>query len=415
MSAPAYSLAERDRRWNLARKFMEQQGVDGLIVFGEHEDAGPAPYCYDNWFTNDRPGSTVVFPRMGRPIVLTLLPACVVDHFQATDRGEKLWILPEDIRVGRHAAALTAALREKDLSKSTIGVLGLEPFIPLHPEGVVPFQLWHKVLTENPEATFKSVGEDFARLIMPLSDEEVAVVRHAAKIGDSMAEAMVMAARPGSAENEIVRAAIDAAHAEGTVVPMLHLYSGPTAINWGQPRWTYSPQARPRILQNGDVITSEVFCNFGMRATQLQVSIAIGEVHQDVDRASKVARECYEAGLNALRPGVKFGDVAQAMRKPLHDAGGWSKGPQIHSLNPIFAICGLDVDLSVVGVSDKYPRIRHLDTLSEDLIIELGMTFAFEPSCAFGSRGVTIGGTVVVGQDGPIELNPDVAKLFRTN
>ena len=233
MSLPAYSLAERYRRWDLARKFMEQQAVDALIVFGEHEDAGPAPYCYDNSFTNDRPGSTVVFPRMGRPLALTLMPACVVDHAQATDRGEALWLLPEDIRVSRHAGALTAALKEKELSKSTIGVLGLEPFIPLHSEGVIPFQLWHKVLTQNPEATFKSVGDDFGKLIMSLSDEEVAVVRHAAKIGDSMAAAMVKAARPGAAENEIVRAAMDAAHAEGTVVPMLPSLFRPSCYQLG--------------------------------------------------------------------------------------------------------------------------------------------------------------------------------------
>jgi hypothetical protein len=33
-----------------------------------------------------------------------------------------------------------------------------------------------------------------------------------------------------------------------------------------------------------------------------------------------------------------------------------------------------------------------------------GMTFSFEPSCMSGKRLVNLGGTVVVGKDGPIEL-----------
>jgi len=64
---PMFSLAERDRRWDLARSFMDREGLDALLVFGEHEDAGPAPFCLDTWFTNDRPGAIVVFPRTGEP------------------------------------------------------------------------------------------------------------------------------------------------------------------------------------------------------------------------------------------------------------------------------------------------------------------------------------------------------------
>jgi Xaa-Pro aminopeptidase len=46
------------------------------------------------------------------------------------------------------------------------------------------------------------------------------------------------------------------------------------------------------------------------------------------------------------------------------------------------------------------------------MVLEPGMTFAFEPGCGFGSRIVTIGGTVIVGDDGPIELNPYTAQLL---
>jgi hypothetical protein len=59
---PAFSFAERDRRWNLAKRFMDVHGFDNLLVMGEHEDAGPAPFIFETWFTNDRPGAIGCLP-----------------------------------------------------------------------------------------------------------------------------------------------------------------------------------------------------------------------------------------------------------------------------------------------------------------------------------------------------------------
>jgi hypothetical protein len=43
-----------------------------------------------------------------------------------------------------------------------------------------------------------------------------------------------------------------------------------------------------------------------------------------------------------------------------------------------------------------------------------GMSWAFEPSAVFGGRAVNLGGTVIIGKDDPIELNPLTAQLLRT-
>ena len=392
---------------------MEQEDLDALVVFGEHEDSGAAPYNIDNWFTNDRPGTTVVFEKVGEPITLAPMPSFICEHMEGSARGDELWIRPENLRLGRDANSLVNTLREQGLTKSRIGVLGLEPGGPWHPGGVMPFVTWSEVVQQLPSATFMAVGNAFLPLVMRHSDEDIAVLRHAASIGDSMVDAMVQAARPGAAESEIVKAAIDAALTRGTAVPMLHLNSGPTAVTWGPPRWTYRPQA-PRTLQNGDLIASEVFCNSGPRQVQLQCTIAIGEVHTDVERAAAVARACYEAGLKTLRPGVRFGDVANAMLAPVQEAGGYNKGPQVHSLNPIHAVCGFAIDFARHGLAkDGYLAVASSGTTQADMVVRAGMSFAFEPSCGFGPYVVCLGGSVIVGRDGPIELNPSFAQLLR--
>ena len=306
---------------------MDREGLDALIVFGEHEDSGPSPFCVDTWFTNDRAGMTVVLPRGEEPIAFVPLSTYVNGHLMSAGRGDASWVTPERIRVGTHSGEIVDALNEHGLARGKIGVVGLEPYIPWEPEGIVPYQLWKNILARFPEVEFKPVGLALARLMMPLSQEEVAVVRHSAGIGDAMARAMVNAARPGVSEAEVFKAGMAAAHERGTAIPWIHLWSGPEAAGFGPPQWAYRPQD-PRILQDGDLISAEVFSSFGMRQTQHQVTITIGEVHADFERCARIARACYDAGLRTLRAKTRFGEVAEAMLKPVEEAGGWVRAPR---------------------------------------------------------------------------------------
>jgi len=101
MAVPVFSMAERDRRWGLARGFMDLEGLDALLVFGEHEDAGPASAAYDRWFTNGRAGTRVIFPRAGEPVALLPSVQYVLDHLESSRRGDSVWIPPEDLRASR--------------------------------------------------------------------------------------------------------------------------------------------------------------------------------------------------------------------------------------------------------------------------------------------------------------------------
>lgn len=411
-SVPMYSLAERDRRWTIARSFMEREGLDALLVFSEHEDAGPAPACFDTWFTNDRAGATVIFPSTGEPVVLVPLPTFMLDHMESLRRGDGSWVAPHNIRLGRFSASIEAALEEHGLGKGQIGVFGLDPYIPWHPEGIVPYGTWNSILTRFPDANFRPVALAFARLMMPLSDEELAVLRYSAKIGDEMARAMVAAARPGVSEAEVYAAGMDVANRSGTVVPGMHFWTGPAPAASGPPQWAFRPQP-PRVLQHGDFIHAEAFSSFGMRQTQHQVAIAVGEVHEELERAATVARASYDAGLQALRPGATFGEVSEAMLLPLEASGGWTRGPQIHGLNPYGALCRIPAGRAQVDGAENYPSVPALPTGLADLVLEPGMSFAFEPSCGFGNHLVTLGGTVIVGGDEAIELNAYTARLLR--
>ncbi|GGM93799.1 putative peptidase [Lentzea pudingi] len=409
---PRFSLAERDRRWDLANAFMERRGLDALLVYGEHEDAGAMPLYFDTWFTNDRAGTTVLMPKGEEPVVLVPMPLYLLDRLEAERRGHDVWVSAPSVRLGRDAGTLIAAFRDLGLSRARIGVVGLDPHIPWHPEGVIPFRLMHGLGVELPEVEIVSVGSEFGLLLFQLSEEEVEVVRYTARIGDAMVEAMVEATRPGVSEAAVYTAGTAAALSYGTVVPGMHLWSGSEYAASGPPAWSYRP-GEARIIQDGDVLMAEVFCNFGMRASQHQVTIAVGEVHEDIERAALIAGDAYRAGLAALRPGAAFGDIAEAMLAPVEAAGGWVRGPQVHALNPCVGLARIPANsLRVEGI-EQYPNCPETPTMPPNLVLAKGMTFAFEPSCGFERHLVTVGGTVLVGDDGAEELNPRTAQLLR--
>jgi len=412
MAIPTYSMDERDRRWNLARKFIEHEGLDALLIFGEHEDAGPAPVAYDTWFTNGRAGTTVIFPRAGEPVSLLPMAMFTMDHLESTLRNDVVWMSPRNLRASRDSRAVISTLEEMGLAKGNIGVVGLEPYPPWHPEGIIPYHLWNNILQRFSDVDFKPVAHKLSRLIFPQSKEEIAVVRHSASIGDSMVRAMVQTAAPGVLESEVYAAGMAAGFSRGAMPSPMHFWSGPDPVASGLPQWAYRPQA-PRVLQNGDVITAEVFCNFGGRHTQHQVLIAIGEVYEDYLRAAKVVRAAYNAGLKALRPGRTFGDFVNDMVKPTQAAGGWIFGPAVHGLNPLMALSGFPGDISRVSGAEIYPSATDQRTILGDMVLEPGMCFAFEPNYAFGRHLVHLGGTVIVGEDEPIELNPYTTEILQ--
>lgn len=410
-STPVFSTTERDRRWALANRLMDEEGLDALLVYGDRESSFPGSFAPDAYLTNDRPGGIVILPRGGQPISLVILPTVVADHIQAARTGTPGWLLPENIYCGKVGSNVVEVLQERGLDAATIGVVGLEPYPPFYFDGVIPFATWQTIVEELPAATFREVGARFFDLTSVKSDEELAVLRFAAGAGERMCQAMLDAARPGAGEQELYAAAMHACHQHGAYSTGIILGSGDRFVGWGFPAWTYRPQA-PRVLGDGDVVLAEVFCSFGMLETQQQPAIAVGRVHPDVERSADAARRSYLAGVELLRDGVPFGDVVAAMRRPMRAVDGWQVHPLVHSISPFGRIGAGDRTLDVPEAA-AYGKVLPIPNLGLEEPLREGQVFAFEPNCAIGDHLVNLGGTVVVGRDHGTELNHLPTRLMR--
>lgn len=407
---PTYSFTERDRRWSLANQLMEDHGLDALIVYGDREGAYPAFYSPDAWFTNERPGSIVIFPKGEEPIVIVFLLTVIEDHIQALSTGRQSWIRPENIYAGKMGTNVVEIIEDRGLDACTFGVVGLEPYTPYFFDGVIPYNTWKAITEDLPKARFKMIGNEFFALTAVKSTEEIAVLKWSAAIGEKMCEAMRAAARPGVGEHEIYAAAVDTAARNIGYTGQILLGSGPEFVGWGQPTWLYRPEA-PRTIREGDVILSEVFSSFGMLETQHQPAIAVGQIHNDFYNAAALAHASYEAGVKMLKAGTVFGDVVEAMRAPMREAVCWHVHPLVHSLTP-YTMIGSGERIADHPEMARYGKILPIPSMGTERVLEAGMVFALEPNCGIGRRMINLGGTVIVGEDGGIELNKNSTRLM---
>lgn len=410
MARSELTLEERDRRWNGVRKLLRDRKLDALLAFGLK-----GREQVDRWLTNDRSGSIVLFPADGEPVQLVWTAYMALSHLVSSERGEGSWV--NDLRAGLTGVDVVTLLREQGLAEARLGMIGIHTHGPGEPEGWVPYTTWTHVQAELPRATFEEVSDEILALMLVKSEEEIAVTRWAAEIGERACEAMLKTVAPGVSEADVYAAAmaeIIRHGAQGCVSPYLTpmiLHSGPDNPSWGPPAWMVRAQ-EPRRLERGDVVAAELFPTYGGIESQQQMAIAISPVSPVVEECAEIARASYEAGVKALGPGVTFGSVVDAMERVLTEARAWHLTPLIHTLAPLWWVSGTGVGLfENIPEMRRYGNIRPTPVRGADRVVTAGMTFELEPNACKGRVRVNIGGTVVVTEHGVVELNQIPTRL----
>jgi Xaa-Pro aminopeptidase len=322
-----------------------------------------------------------------------------------------MWIDPAGIRVGADADGIAEVLRQHGLQHAPAGVLGPGIVAPGRLGPVAPYPPWRDVLVRLPHVRLKPVGQSFLFATACLSEEELAVVRYCAAAGEAAARAMAAAAAPGATEAEVCAAGTAAAFRLGCPVSTL-MWSGPGFVAWGPPSWSYRPEP-PRALEEGDVLLAEIAPRFGMKETRHPAAIAIGGQHPDIETAAVLARASYQAGLCAARVGNTFGDLAEAMLMPLKQACSWNPQPLVRMLSAPGPAGGFGGGLGQLPQARRYGRLSPAPAVGGELPLAPGMCCAFGPSAVVAGRAVSLGGTVLIGEDDPIELSPFTARMLR--
>lgn len=398
---PTLSLAERDRRWARARALMADHDVEALVVAGLR-----GRESYETYLSGESIQGIVVMGREADPIYLTWSPFRILGRDDRDAVGD-FWIA--DIRAGLLAPSTIGALREIGCEAGRVGVVGLRSKSPMELEGFIPYGIWQPVTEALPAVEFVELSEAFALMMMEKGDEELALLRYCAEVGERACQAMLEVVSAGVDEAEIYATVMAEIYRHGatTNAPHLIVRSGSDTLGWGPPEWANLRAVPPRAVQPGDLVYAELMTNCGGLESQQQMCVSVGEPSPQRRRLGELARAAYDAGLKALRPGARFAEVCDAMAEPVLEEGSWFLSPHIHSLSPASMLGPLYVGAD----PGEFPFLRPTKpTINAE--ITAGMTFSFEPNACARRERVNIGGTVVAGPNGGEELNSLPCRLL---
>ncbi|WP_347862095.1 Xaa-Pro peptidase family protein [Salimicrobium sp. PL1-032A] len=243
-------------------------------------------------------------------------------------------------------------------------------------------------LLDTPEV--KDVTDVLDRQRVIKDENEIEVMREAAALADEGVEAGVAALSEGVTEMEVL-ATIEFEMKKRGVREM----SFSTMVLFGEKAGHPHGNPGDRMLKRGDLVLFDLGVVWKGYTSDITRTVAFGEVDAKQRKIYETVRRAEEASLKLSRPGTRIGDLDQAARDIITEAGYGSYFP--HRIGH-----GLGINVH------EFPSMSHLN----DDILQAGMTYTIEPGIydpAVG--GVRIEDDVLVTEDGYETLTKTTKEL----
>ena len=387
---PTFSDAEFARRHDLARGFMDDQGLDALLVYG-HNGIWERGWANIRWLTNFMGTMELdcvcVFPRHGDPVLAILgLNARLPDRLARS-------VVP-DIRGALNTAeVVVGAVADLGLGRSRLGVVKPAPYLS------IPHDHHVTLTTGLPDAELVELSDEFWRLRLVQSDEELACLDEAGRIGDAANAAIIDRVRPGMTEADLFTVIYETIATEGGEIPCMVLAGSESMV---EPTSAFQrPRPIGRTITDHDVLLLELGARDGHGyEAQTGKPICFGDPPPDYADMFAVGREAYDAVVDVLRPGCTAADIRRA-GQVIWDRGYTVVAPLVHGVfNPL----------------DAGPFVGTSHRPDKDVTLAPGMALCVEihPCTEDIVRGIFLGDTYVITEDGHRcvnQLPPDLVVL----
>ena len=143
------------------------------------------------------------------------------------------------------------------------------------------------------------------------------------------------------------------------------------------------------ILQEGDIINVDVSTIYNGYFSDSSRMFVIGETTPEREKIVRVAKECMEEGIRAVKPWTFLGDMADAVNSHAKENG-----------------CSIVVDIGGHGVGLEFhedPFVSYVAPKGTEMLMVPGMVFTIEPMVNVGTEEIYIdddNGWTVYTEDG---------------
>lgn len=381
-----FSDAEFARRHAAARALMARDGLDALVLTG-----GPDIYSHGSGVTwgcglMDERGMCqyLVLPAKGEPTL-------IYPHYGCHIEAARKMVSVRDVRSGQHGQygkAVAERLLELGLERGRIGITAADRTGPEY-MGVQAFQDMQRLM---PRASFVFLPNLLHELTYRKSPEELRAMARAGRLAIKALEAVRATARPGVREYQLAGAVANAVLSEGGRCHLLMI--GSTSMH--DPKLIFpNPNPSARVLQEGDIVLSELAMSYLGYSAKIGHPISIG---RPTERYQAFFRDVVLAGFREiaaqLRPGNTLEDVRRVGASAFRSRGAQSRPTILH---------GLDLITSVPFV--RCDRVR---AEPWEMTMQPGMTYNIEitPVDREGVFGIFYSRSFAITETGAEELTP---------
>lgn len=303
---------ELERRWQAARAWMKDKGVDALLLRNDEEYFGG----YVKWFT-DIPARhsypfTVVFPFADGMTTITSSPPA--------EPGPKAWALrgvkqrlgapfyPSLPYTATYDAKLAVGVL-KEMGADTVGIVGRSCFS-------VPF--YECLTTHLPKVRLIDATAAIDRIKVIKSPAEIALIRQTAALQDRAFAHLCACVKPGMRELDLFAEV----HAICTRLGSERLQVLTCSYPPGEPAGFNQRHFMNRTLKAGDHVVVLIEGNGpGGFYTEMVRPICLGEPTPEIRAAFAVALEAEALTLSLLKPGAEPSEILKAHNDFLTERG----------------------------------------------------------------------------------------------
>ena len=357
---------------------MHLQRVDCLLLFG-------AGRTMDIQYLVDWPGtreSYLVFPSSADPILLVQFYNHVPNAKRVAKLDEVRWAGPGSID------GVVAALAERVAAGGRVGLVG-----------AISWRLARAIAERLPRVELVDFTSELRMVRAVASEDEIALLRVAARLTDQAMRALEYEARPGIRERDLARI-VERAVIDAGGTPGIHFMATTPmrAPRIGVP----SQLPSDRLLERGDVLITEISAHHHGYGGQIHRAYAIGEdPTPEFQRLHDVATQTYERIRAVLRDGATVADVLDAA-EIVHERGYTVYDDLLHGTDQL------------PPVLQTWRTTRGPLPLS--LVFRENMVVVIQPNVvtdATGTMGLQVGETVRITHDGVERLHDYPMRFVR--
>ena len=360
------SEQERDRRYGLVRRVMNEEGIDALLVVGNNHASGSplfstGSFRYLTDFFIFSLYGLLLFFREEEPMMLVPM------ELQEAMAKKYSWV--EDIRISfNYAETVAQVLQEKGLHDRKIGMISMES---------LPASTYLCLRDRLPKAIFSEATSLVLSLRFIKGKEERRLMEKAGELNDGAYQEVLKQLRPGMREYEVAGIVEGYHRGKGADKTFNLVFSGPfPATRDGIPFQGLPWCPGQRAIEKGDCIHLELTTVYGGYWNQLVRIIAVGLRNTELEKFHQAAVATTQSGLKTMKAGMKMSEVIPSMAKTAQRYGFGLTTPMGHFVGLDLIEARVDADSHVIlepGVAMiLHPR---LDDFKGRRIILWGETY----------------------------------------